>query len=111
MCDTAGVYTLSAQPGTIVSENSIHSITMSPYVDWPDHWFYLYTDEGSSFIAVRDKRCEADKFLKNANGPLERLGKQWPAPFRSAGLGSQAGGRLFAFFAAKLPLIRVRSPN
>lgn len=29
----------------------------------------LYTDEGSSFITVRDNWTEADKFLKNANGP------------------------------------------
>jgi hypothetical protein len=69
MCDTAGVYTLSAQPGTVVSENYIHSIKMSPYVDRPDHWFYLYTDEGSSLITVRDNWCPAEKFLQNANGP------------------------------------------
>lgn len=35
----------------------------------PNHWFYLYTDEGSSFITVRDNWTEAEKFLKNANGP------------------------------------------
>jgi hypothetical protein len=69
MCDTAGIYTLSAQPGTIVSENCVRDIKMSPYVDRPDHWFYLYTDEGSSFITVRDNWCPAEKFLKNANGP------------------------------------------
>jgi hypothetical protein len=42
---------------------------MSPYVDRPDHWFYLYTDEGSSFITVRDNWCAEAKFLQNANGP------------------------------------------
>ena len=67
--DTAGIYTMSVQPGTIVSENSIHDITMSPYVPDPEHWFYLYLDEGSSFITVRDNWCPAEKFLKNANGP------------------------------------------
>jgi hypothetical protein len=71
--DTAGIYTLSAQPGTVVSENSIHDIKMSPYVPDPDHWFYLYLDEGSSFITVRDNWCPAEKFLKNANGP----GNHW----------------------------------
>ena len=71
--DTAGIYTLSAQPGTVVSENFIHDIKMSPYVPDPDHWFYLYLDEGSSFITVRDNWCPAEKFLKNANGP----GNQW----------------------------------
>jgi len=67
--DTAAIYTLSAQPGTVVSENFIHDIAMSPYVPDPDHWFYLYLDEGSSFITVRDNWCPAEKFLKNANGP------------------------------------------
>jgi hypothetical protein len=69
MGDTAGIYTLSAQPGTVVSENAIHDIVMSPYVPDPNHWFYLYLDEGSSFITVRDNWCPAEKFLKNANGP------------------------------------------
>lgn len=71
--DTAGIYLLSAQPGTVVRENSIHDIKMSPYVPDPDHWFYLYLDEGSSFITVRDNWCPAEKFLKNANGP----GNHW----------------------------------
>ena len=69
MNDTAGIYTLSAQPGTIISENSIEDIQPSPYVPDPLHWFYLYLDEGSSFITVRNNWCPAEKFLKNANGP------------------------------------------
>jgi hypothetical protein len=67
--DTAGIYTLSAQPGTIVAENSISDIQPSPYIPDPNHWFYLYLDEGSSFIIVRDNWCPSEKFLKNANGP------------------------------------------
>jgi len=69
LCDTAAIYTLSAQPGTVISENYVQLITMSPYVDLPEHWFYLYTDEGTSFITVRDNWCSEEKFLKNANGP------------------------------------------
>jgi hypothetical protein len=69
MNDTAGIYTLSAQPGTILSENSIENIKMSPYVPDPNHWYYLYLDEGSSFITVRDNWCPSENFLKNANGP------------------------------------------
>jgi hypothetical protein len=87
LCDTAGVYTLSAQPGTVVSENCVDAITMSPFVDLPDHWFYLYTDEGSSFITVRDNWCPAEKFLKNANGPgnvWERNGPMVPAAIKAA---------------------------
>ena len=71
--DLGGIYTLSAQPGTIVAENYISDITPSPFVPDPQHWFYLYLDEGSSGITVRDNWCPAEKFLKNANG----LGNLW----------------------------------
>ena len=67
--DLAGIYTLSAQPDTVVSENSVSDITPSRYVPDPDHWYYLYLDEGSSFITVQDNWCPSEKFLKNANGP------------------------------------------
>jgi hypothetical protein len=69
LSDTAGIYTLSAQPGTVVSENYVDDIVMSKWVHDPEHWFYLYTDEGSSFITVRDNWVPAERFLKNANGP------------------------------------------
>ena len=69
MGDLGGIYTLSAQPGTTIAENSISDIIPSPFVPDPDHWFYLYLDEGSSFITVRDNWCPSEKFLKNANGP------------------------------------------
>ncbi len=87
MSDTAGIYTLSAQPGTVVSENVVHSITMSPWVHDPEHWFYLYTDEGSSFITVRDNWVPAEKFLQNANGPgnlWENNGPQVNAKIKAA---------------------------
>jgi hypothetical protein len=67
--DVAGIYTLSAQPGTIISNNSVDSIYKATYAHDPEHWFYLYCDEGSSYITVKDNWCPAEKFLKNANGP------------------------------------------
>jgi hypothetical protein len=67
--DVAAVYTLSAQPGTLISENYIDSIYKAPYAHIPSHWFYLYTDEGSSGITVKDNWCPSGKFLQNANGP------------------------------------------
>ena len=67
--DVAGIYTLSSQPKTYISENVIDSICHPSYVHDPNHWFYLYTDEGSSFITVQDNWCPAEKFLQNANGP------------------------------------------
>jgi hypothetical protein len=67
--DVAAVYTLSAQPGTIISENYIDSIYVAPYAHIPSHWFYLYTDEGTSNVTVKNNWCPAEKFLQNANGP------------------------------------------
>jgi len=69
MYDVAGIYTLGSQPKTTITENYIHDIYKPGYAHDPKHWFYLYTDEGSSFITLKDNRTEADKFLKNANGP------------------------------------------
>jgi hypothetical protein len=67
--DVAGIYTLGSQPKTVISENYIHDIYKPGYVHDPTWWFYLYTDEGSSFITLKDNRTDGDKFLKNANGP------------------------------------------
>ena len=67
--DTGGIYTLSAQPGTLIESNEIENIQPSPYVPDPQHWFYIYLDEGSSHIRVQDNACPSPKFLKNANGP------------------------------------------
>ena len=69
MYDVAGIYTLGSQPKSYVTENCVHSIYKPGYVHDPHHWFYLYTDEGSSFITVRDNWTEGEKYLQNANGP------------------------------------------
>ena len=68
MYDVAGIYTLGSQPKSYVTENCVHSIYKPGYVHDPNHWFYLYTDEGSSFITVRDNWTEGEKYLQNANG-------------------------------------------
>jgi len=67
--DLGGIYTLSAQPGTIVAENSISDMPPGRFVPDPQHWYYLYADEGSSDITFRDNWCPSEKFLRNANGP------------------------------------------
>jgi hypothetical protein len=90
MYDVAGIYTLSSQPGTVISNNSVDSIYKAPYAHDPEHWFYLYGDEGSSYITVKDNWCPAEKFLQNANGPgdvWENNGPQVSAKIKdSAGL-------------------------
>lgn len=69
MYDCAGIYTLGNQPGTVISENVVRDIAKPSYVHDPNHWFYLYTDEGSSNITIRDNWTPKEKYLQNANGP------------------------------------------
>jgi hypothetical protein len=67
--DCSGIYTLSAQPGSVISENYIDRIYKAPYAHLPSHWFYIYTDEGSSYFTVKDNWTPSQKYLQNANGP------------------------------------------
>lgn len=69
MTDCAGIYTLGRQPGTIIEDNTIADANPPAYVHAPEHWFWLYTDEGSSYITLRNNHVPSDRFLKNANGP------------------------------------------
>jgi hypothetical protein len=87
--DVAGIYTLSAQPGTLISENYIDSTYKAPYAHLPSHWFYIYTDEGSSNITVKDNWTPSQKYLQNANGP----GNSWinNGPMVNAVIKSSAG--------------------
>jgi hypothetical protein len=71
--DCAGIYTLSAQTNSLISENYIDSIYKAPYAHLPSHWFYIYTDEGSSYFTVKDNWTPSEKYLQNANGP----GNEW----------------------------------
>ena len=93
MYDVAGIYTLGSQPKSYVTENCVHSIYRPSYVHDPNHWFYLYTDEGSSFITVRDNWTEGEKYFQNANGPgnvWENNGSKVDAAIRErAGLESE----------------------
>ena len=53
MSDGGGVYTLSRQPGTLISENYVHDITRTG-VQGGFNVSGIYLDEGSNFITVRD---------------------------------------------------------
>ncbi|MXV15234.1 right-handed parallel beta-helix repeat-containing protein [Hufsiella ginkgonis] len=87
--DVAAIYTLSAQPASMITENYADSIYLAPYAHDPHHWFYLYCDEGSSYITVKDNWCPSQKFLQNANGP----GNVWEnnGPMVSADIKRNAG--------------------
>jgi len=76
--DCSGIYTLSAQPGSVISENYIDSIYKAPYAHLPSHWFYIYTDEGSSGITVKNNWAPSEKFLQNANGPNNEWSNNGP---------------------------------
>ncbi|MFO7657023.1 MAG: right-handed parallel beta-helix repeat-containing protein, partial [Bacteroidales bacterium] len=73
MYDVGGIYTLSAQPNTEISGNRIEHLEKAPYAHIPDHYQYIYLDEGSSYIRVKDNWTEKDKFFSNSPGP----GNEW----------------------------------
>jgi hypothetical protein len=73
MYDVGGIYTLSAQPNTEISENYIHHLEKAPYAHDPNHFQYIYLDEGSSYIRSLNNWTEADKFFSNTPGP----GNEW----------------------------------
>jgi hypothetical protein len=91
MYDVAGIYTLGNQPGTLIDENVVYDIYTPGYAHDPHHWFYLYTDEGSSNITVRDNWTPEEKYLQNANGP----GNVWEnnGPMVNERIKQQAGIR------------------
>lgn len=68
MYDVAGIYTLSAQPESFITENVVDSIYNAPFAHLPEHWFYLYTDEGSSYFTIKNNWTPTEKYLQNANG-------------------------------------------
>jgi hypothetical protein len=69
MYDVSGIYTLSAQPQSIIEKNYIDSIYKAPYAHLPDHWFYIYTDEGTAGFNISNNWTPSQKYLQNANGP------------------------------------------
>lgn len=107
--DCAGIYTLSAQPGSSITGNYIDSIFKAPYAHLPSHWFYLYTDEGSSGITVKDNWTPSQKYLQNANGP----GNEWTnnGPQVAIETKSEAGLRSeFKWLAAEKTSGKVSQP-
>ncbi|MDP4208633.1 MAG: right-handed parallel beta-helix repeat-containing protein [Bacteroidota bacterium] len=89
MYDVSGIYTLSAQPKSEISRNYIHDLEKAPYAHDPNHWQYLYTDEGTSDIWVHDNWTEKDVFRQNCNGP----GNKWEnnGPTVSDSIKNEAG--------------------
>lgn len=107
--DCAGIYTLSSQSGSVISENYIDSIYKAPYAHLPSHWFYIYTDEGSSYFTVKDNWTPSRKFLQNANGP----GNEWNnnGPQVDESIKHNAGLQLaFQFLASETTATQLKLP-
>ena len=57
-----------AMANNVVRANYIHHYARHMY-DTAGIYTYLYTDEGSSYITLRNNWTPTEKYLKNANGP------------------------------------------
>lgn len=65
-----GIYTLSAQPGTTITENCIYDIPSIDYAhDTTDYRIYL--DEASSYMVVKDNWTDKAKFGFNQTGLIQ----------------------------------------
>ena len=73
MYDVGGIYTLSMQPKMEITNNRIEDLEKAPYAHIPEHYQYIYLDERSSYILIKDNWTEKDKFFSNTPGP----GNEW----------------------------------
>ena len=87
--DVAGIYLLSAQPNSEISNNSIHHLEKAPYAHLDQHYHYIYLDQNSSYIRVKNNWTEKAKFNANDVGP----GNEWEnnGPQVSDEIKNQAG--------------------
>ncbi|MDP4278075.1 MAG: right-handed parallel beta-helix repeat-containing protein [Bacteroidota bacterium] len=72
-----GIYTLSSQPGTTITGNCIRDICRPSYVSDKKTGYYIYLDEASGYLSVRDNWCTEANIGYNQNGPLE-MGNNGP---------------------------------
>ncbi len=74
--DAGGIYTLSAQPGTVIERNRIEAIGAAPYAT-NDRAFYIYFDEASAYLDVRDNWMPEEHYGWNQPG-MNRLENNGP---------------------------------
>ena len=60
--DGGGIYTLSKQPGSFVSENFVHDITIAPWARYGVPLAF-YLDEGSEGITVANNVIQAFRWV------------------------------------------------
>lgn len=66
--DAGGLYTLSAQPGSSMTNNRIEHLINAPYAT-NDRAFYIYFDEATSYYRVENNWCPEERFDSNTPGP------------------------------------------
>ena len=66
--DAGGLYTLSNQPGSSMTENRLESLTDAPYAT-NERAFYIYFDEATDGYRVKDNWCPEVRFDSNRPGP------------------------------------------
>ena len=76
--DAGGIYTLSNQPGSEISGNTIENLGEAPYAT-NDRGFYIYLDEATDGYTIRDNRCPEERFGTNKPGPAVRWLHNGPA--------------------------------
>ena len=69
--DAGGIYTLSNQPGSIISGNSISAPFPAPYAT-NDRGFRIYLDARTDGFTIENNRT-SDDAPNSAGGPLQNL--------------------------------------
>lgn len=66
--DAGGLYTLSSQPGSTMTDNRVEDLIRAPYAT-NDRAFYIYFDEATSHYLVENNWCPEPRFDSNNPGP------------------------------------------
>ena len=66
--DAGGIYTLSNQPGSLISGNRIEDLADAPYAT-NHRGFYIYFDEATDGFTVENNLCPDAEFGYNRPGP------------------------------------------
>lgn len=75
--DAGGIYTLSNQPGSVITGNRIDNLIDAPYAT-NNRAFYIYFDEATDGYLVDGNHCPDPEFGYNRPGPQLKVGDNGP---------------------------------
>lgn len=75
--DAGGIYTLSNQPGSVITGNRIDNLIDAPYAT-NNRAFYIYFDEATDGYTVDGNHCPDPEFGYNRPGPQLKVGDNGP---------------------------------